>query len=265
MTNDENFPAPDAKAVSRTFAWFVRAGLAAGVLASVFANAMHAQPSFVGRAIAAWAPLAFFAVVEFLSRMPSGRSFATRVRFAAAAVVGGVAAWISYWHMVAVAARYGEQYAHFLPLSVDGLIVVTSMCLFELKRRPRKLGAAKEPTTLSPVERQPEPAKPQPPTPSVGVPSTPVRVKTRRASRPIRGEVDREDVARRIVAGETSAGAVATEIGKTPQAVRGWVRDYRAKHLTVPELTAGVFTQAEPEPINGHEFTPGAADEAQVN
>jgi hypothetical protein len=119
--------------------WAVRFGLAAGVAASVFANAMHAQPSLVGRVIAAWAPLAFFAVVEFLSYMPAGRSLASAIRYVAAGVVGAVAAWVSYWHMTAVASRYGEEYSHLLPLSVDGLIVVTSMCLFELKRRRRSI------------------------------------------------------------------------------------------------------------------------------
>ena len=40
--------------------------------------------------------------------------------------IAGIAAWVSYWHMAGVAARYGETGAspYLLPLSVDGLIVV---------------------------------------------------------------------------------------------------------------------------------------------
>ena len=59
------------------------------------------------------------------------------MRLFATAVIAGIAAWVSYWHMAAVAARYGETSAspYLLPLSVDGLIVVASICLVELTAR----------------------------------------------------------------------------------------------------------------------------------
>jgi hypothetical protein len=55
----------------------------------------------------------------------------------ATAVIAGIAAWVSYWHMVSVAARNGESVtsAHLLPLSVDGLVVVASISLVEIAAR----------------------------------------------------------------------------------------------------------------------------------
>ena len=54
-------------------------------------------------------------------------------------MISGIAAWVSYWHMAGVAARYGETDAspYLLPVSVDGLIVVASICLVELSGRIR--------------------------------------------------------------------------------------------------------------------------------
>ena len=45
-----------------------------------------------------------------------------------------IAAWVSYWHMVRVSLDAGEALlaAHLLPLSVDGLVVVASICLVEI-------------------------------------------------------------------------------------------------------------------------------------
>jgi hypothetical protein len=64
-------------------------------------------------------------------------------RLVATATIAGIAAWVSYWHMVGVAARYGESGAspYLLPLSVDGLIVVASICLVELGGRIAALEA----------------------------------------------------------------------------------------------------------------------------
>jgi hypothetical protein len=61
------------------------------------------------------------------------------VRVLATAVISGIAAWVSYWHMAGVASRYGEHGAsgYLLPISVDGLIVVASISLVELAGRIR--------------------------------------------------------------------------------------------------------------------------------
>jgi hypothetical protein len=141
--------------------WAVRACLTLGVAASVAANVLHAQPNPIAQAIAAWPPLALLLTVELISRVPVHRRSLAAVRLAATAAIAGIAAWVSYWHMAGVAARYGEDGAapYLLPLSVDGLVVVASVSLVELAGRiraasqeqdhMRRRAAAPEPTGLA--------------------------------------------------------------------------------------------------------------------
>jgi hypothetical protein len=112
----------------------VRATLVLGVAASVAANILHALDNPISQAIAAWPPLALLLTVELISRVPVHRRSLAVARLFATATIAGIAAWVSYWHMAGVAARYGETgaSAYLLPLSVDGLIVVASICLVEL-------------------------------------------------------------------------------------------------------------------------------------
>jgi hypothetical protein len=121
----------------RRIRWAVRATLLLGVAASVLANILHALDNPISQAIAAWPPVALLLTVELISRVPVGRRFLAATRLIATAIIAGIAAWVSYWHMVGVAARYGEVGAspYLLPLSVDGLIVVASICLVELGGR----------------------------------------------------------------------------------------------------------------------------------
>src|SRR6185369_571755 len=118
----------------RRVRWAVRATLFLGVAASVVANVLHALDNPISQAIAAWPPLALLLTVELISRVPVHRRWLAATRLLATATIAGIAAWVSYWHMAGVAARYGETGAspYLLPLSVDGLIVVASICLVEL-------------------------------------------------------------------------------------------------------------------------------------
>lgn len=124
----------------------VRGVLGLGIAASIAANVLHAQDNPIARVISAWPPGALFITVEVVSRVPVQSRALSWARVGAATVIAGIAAWVSYWHMVAVALRYGESpdSAHLLPLSVDGLVVVASICLFELGTRLR--GTAVAPT-----------------------------------------------------------------------------------------------------------------------
>jgi hypothetical protein len=119
--------------------WAVRAALLLGVAASVAANILHAQPHLVSQLIAAWPPVALLLTVELISRVPVHRVALAAARLAATTAIAGIACWVSYWHMVAVAARYGETglSAYLLPVSVDGLVVVASVSLVELSGRLR--------------------------------------------------------------------------------------------------------------------------------
>jgi len=127
----------------RRVRWAVRATLILGVAASVVANVLHALDNPISQAIAAWPPLALLLTVELISRVPVHRRSLAAARLVATATIAGIAAWVSYWHMVGVAARYGETGAspYLLPLSVDGLIVVASICLVELGGRISTLEA----------------------------------------------------------------------------------------------------------------------------
>ncbi len=119
--------------------WAVRATLTLGVAASVLANILHAEANPISQSIAAWPPLALLLAVELISRVPVLHRSLALARLGATAAIAGIAAWVSYWHMAGVAARYGETGAspYLLPLSVDGLIIVASICLVELAGRIR--------------------------------------------------------------------------------------------------------------------------------
>src|SRR5205823_5826481 len=123
----------------RRFQWAVRATLAIGVAASVCANVLNARNNPISQAIAAWPPLALLLTVELVSRVPVHRRLLAIARIGGTAVIAGIAAYVSYFHMAAVVSRYGEHppNPYLLPLSVDGLIVVASVSLVELSGRVR--------------------------------------------------------------------------------------------------------------------------------
>lgn len=130
--------------------------LTLGVAASITANVLHAQPTAVGRAIAAWPPLALLLTVELISRVPVHSRRLAALRLTATAAIAGIAAWVSYWHMVEVAHTHGEttDSAHLIPLSVDGLVVVASICLVEIGSRLRALSVGEVPAL--PAETAPK-------------------------------------------------------------------------------------------------------------
>jgi hypothetical protein len=144
--------------------WAVRAVLTLGVTASIAANVLHARPNLISQIIAAWPPLALLLTVELISRVPADRRALAAARLIAAAIIAGIAAWVSYWHMAAVAARYGETDAaasHLLPISVDGLVVVASISLIEIAGRIHTSSNHPQPATT--------PAVPPAPVSSAGI------------------------------------------------------------------------------------------------
>ncbi|WP_431945512.1 DUF2637 domain-containing protein [Micromonospora marina] len=151
--------------------WAVRATLALGVAASVTANILHAQANPIAQAIAAWPPLALLITVELVTRVPVHRRALGVIRVVAASAIAGIAAWISYHHMVGVVARYGETgtVPYLLPLSVDGLIIVASVSLVELAARRRE---AERPPHTVPAETS---TTPSPAQPTASAPAEPAR------------------------------------------------------------------------------------------
>jgi Protein of unknown function (DUF2637) len=167
----------------RRIRWAVRAALTLGVAASVAANVLHARPNPISQAIAAWPPLALLLTVELTSRIPMHRRSLAACRVFSTIAIAAIAAWVSYWHMASVAARYGEtdSSAYLLPISVDGLIVVASVSLVELAGRIRRIedqranaalaaaaqrAAAPQPSFTPPPVRFVEPVPSAMPTPA---------------------------------------------------------------------------------------------------
>jgi hypothetical protein len=162
----------------RRFQWAVRATLTVGVAASVCANVLHARDNPISQAIAAWPPLALLLTVELVSRVPVHRRLLGLARIGGTAVIAGIAAYVSYFHMAAVVSRYGEHQPnpYLLPLSVDGLIVVASVSLVELSGRVRaaleQAALDQHATVIRPAAPNgaPDPADPVPPPPAVPTP-----------------------------------------------------------------------------------------------
>lgn len=116
-----------------------------GVAVSVAANVAHTyyipgagRPPVGAQLAAAFYPLALLLVVEILARVPwPSFPWWTVARFGGASVVAGVAAVVSYRHMAALLAAYGEDAltARIGPLAVDGLMVVASFALLAIGRQ----------------------------------------------------------------------------------------------------------------------------------
>lgn len=119
--------------------WWVRLVLSLAVGASIAGNVLHASGGLISQVIAAWSPTALLLTIELISRVPVHHRGLAVARWLATALIAGIAAYVSYFHMAAVAARQGETGAspYLLPLSVDGLVVVASVCLVELGGRIR--------------------------------------------------------------------------------------------------------------------------------
>ena len=145
------------RAVSlRRLRWAVRGVLLLGVSASVAANVLHANPNPISQTIAAWPPLALLLTVELIARIPVHRRCLAAVRLGATTGIASIAAWVSYWHMASVVARYGETGAtpYLMPFSVDGLVIVASVCLVELAGRIRTAEQPQTPAPASPPADQ---------------------------------------------------------------------------------------------------------------
>jgi hypothetical protein len=197
----------------RRIRWAVRAALVLGISASVAANVLHAEPNPIARVIAGWPPVALLIALELVVRIPVARRLGW-LRIAATALIAGIAAWVSYWHMAGVAARYGEDAAssRLLPLSVDGLIVVASVSLVELATRIRAAGSPPS----EPVAGAVNPAPPEPDPP---------------AEEPVQSVNGHDPArARRIKAlADLAAGGdpkvIAAEAGVSVQTVQRWADD----------------------------------------
>ncbi|MQY04146.1 DUF2637 domain-containing protein [Actinomadura macrotermitis] len=125
-----------------------------GVAVSISANVAHTYhpgadviaaahqaggyvPPIGAQVAAAFYPLALLLVVELLARMPWPGGWWWRLaRYGGTGLVAAVAAVVSYRHMAALLAAYGEDEltSRIGPAAVDGLMVVASFALLALGR-----------------------------------------------------------------------------------------------------------------------------------
>lgn len=136
-----------------------RAALTLGLVASLAANIVAADSSTVGRVVAGWPPLVLLIVVELIGRVSLERGLLSWIRLGTAGCIAGVAALVSYKHMLEVAKRAGEGTieAHLIPLTVDGLVIVASVSLVGLNQRIRAVAPRFKPPTPSAPTNRPTP------------------------------------------------------------------------------------------------------------
>lgn len=139
----------------------------AAAAVSVACNVLAAEPTTVGRGVAAWPPIALLLVVEVLARSPLPAGWLRWAAVIGAGCVASVAAVASFHHMHEVAASVGESQlvAYLFPLSVDGLAVVASVALLgthQLNPDPNRQPTDLELPPATPVAVEPlTPAAPE--------------------------------------------------------------------------------------------------------
>lgn len=150
----ENAPVPDVPQVSPPVGapgngrLIATVAFVVGIAASIAANTAHTfvppagsgstwGPSMGAVVAGAFWPVALLLAVETLSRVrwAPGRTY-WAARYLGTGAVSAVAAIMSYRHMAALLAWYGEDSfsAHLGPLAVDGLMVVAGFALLGLSR-----------------------------------------------------------------------------------------------------------------------------------
>lgn len=136
VEKDEKMNRPVKQGMSLTnLRWLLRFVLILGVVVSIAGNILDADNGHpVSQAIKAWSPLALLIVIECISLVPVYTTMLVIARRCATTGIALIAAWVSYWHMVSVCVKYGENGGseYLIPLSVDGLVVVATICLVEI-------------------------------------------------------------------------------------------------------------------------------------
>jgi hypothetical protein len=189
-----------------------RCTLVLGVAASIAANVLHARTNPISQGIAAWPPLALLLTVELVARVPVHRRSLAVVRIAATTAIAAIAAWVSYWHMAGVCARYGESpvSAHLMPLCVDGLVVVASISLVELAGRLRALDTATD--TAAAAQPVAQPAR------KTTGPRAATRAPAKKTARPAKTTSPRKADTARATSAPAGAAPLPDATATTPQA-----------------------------------------------
>ncbi len=233
-----------------------QAALGLGLLASLAGNALAAQPTALGRLVASWAPLALALVVWLVEHHRPAPGAWRAATWGGTAVVAGVAAWVSYWHLVELARMAGEEgiAAHLLPLSVDGLVIVSSAYLRDSDTRPapkaapaRKVAPATTPAPAVVPSPRSTPARVAPVRPTAGPDEGDGPQPTRGKTSPVSAEQVRQLAAEHP---DWTQSQVAEAVGCSVRTVRRHLTaDTPAEAVTDADLDALLdqMTDAAPE------------------
>jgi hypothetical protein len=135
----------------RRLRWLVGIGVVSGIAVSIAINVLHAPDNRWARVIAGVPPLAVYAILEFISHIPSSSRWLSIVRIAGATIVAGGAAYLSYAQQYAaiVALGFPLDQARIWPAVIDGTMVVASVSLVEVLRKARQIQAQVDEATDS--------------------------------------------------------------------------------------------------------------------
>jgi hypothetical protein len=129
---------------------WIRLTLAVGVAASVAANFLHTETSLETQLASVWPPLALLLAIEHVARRRLRDPRKNKVRTVALIVIAGICAIASYLNMVAYFHHLGAGVmVWLLPLSVDGLVVLASVTLFDITDELREARYAANTRTVA--------------------------------------------------------------------------------------------------------------------
>lgn len=122
----------------------------AGIGSSVTMNVFHAPDRVVARFVAAIPPLAVFACLELIARIPSSSRILTGFRIFGAVVVALGAAGLSYAQQYAAVLGLGFPHWQSMiwPGVIDGTMIVASVSLVEVVRKIRQMTDSDQPSKV---------------------------------------------------------------------------------------------------------------------
>ena len=125
----------------RHLRWAVLVVVLAGIGSSVAMNVFHAPDNLAARFVGGLPPLAVFACLELIARIPSSSRVLTVFRVLGAVTVAGGAAYLSYAQQFAAILDLGfpHDQAMIWPGVIDGTMVVASVSLVEVVRKIRQV------------------------------------------------------------------------------------------------------------------------------
>lgn len=128
---------------------------------SVWANVLGSRPTPQAIAINVLPPVLVLLGFEMGSRVPQrvdARWYHKLPRLAGMVAITSFGAWLSYWHQREAFMYFSgdQQTARLLPLSIDGLMVIASVCVLDLNTRVLELELAGESNTIKMTVAKPK-------------------------------------------------------------------------------------------------------------